>query len=445
MDSKLKRRTILAVFSAMVLIFAFMAYVNCETIERRLGVPVTGQTAPAETQTVTEQNRQSNGEKTIFGTQVGNNLAAFQYDETFFDPKLSAAEKLLLENNSNRLSLVVTSVEKDLRVQVVNAGGFLITDQSLLVTLSDNQDGNSLGEYKDLDQDGVIYIGDLKAGDYYVTLKPVAGYEVPENPTKILVKDKVEYVVIDDIDLLILTEDQVNAAAEDTGENGATEDADKSEMTDIRSENGIFGIDVSKYQGDIDWEKVRDAGVQFAIIRCGYRGSQTGCLVEDPFFAQNMRGAAEAGIPVGVYFFTQATNEVEAVEEASMVVTLCERYQLDYPVYIDTEGAGGNGRADALDAETRTTVCEAFCSTLRNAGFGAGVYASRNWLNNNLYADRLSSFETWLAEYREIPEYEGYYTMWQYTSKGSIDGIEGNVDLDISYLQPEDTEQEAVD
>ena len=110
-------------------------------------------------------------------------------------------------------------------------------------------------------------------------------------------------------------------------------------------------------------------------------------------------------------------------------------YEGGIPVFIDTEGAGGNGRADNLDEETRTLVCDAFCTTVKNAGFDAGVYASRNWLNNNLIADKLEQHIIWLAEYREAPLYQGYYQMWQYSSNGSIDGIEGRVDMNVSYLE----------
>ena len=147
-----------------------------------------------------------------------------------------------------------------------------------------------------------------------------------------------------------------------------------------------------------------------------------------------MKGAAASGLPVGVYFFTQAVNEVEAVEEASAVLELIRNYEITYPIFIDTEGAGGNGRADGLDPETRTLVCEAFCRTIENAGYTGGVYASRNWYNNNLYTDRLDNYCIWLAEYRSVPLYQGYYQMWQYTSKGTVDGIEGKVDMNISYF-----------
>ena len=115
------------------------------------------------------------------------------------------------------------------------------------------------------------------------------------------------------------------------------------------------------------------------------------------------------------------------------MVNWIKEHKIEFPVFIDTEGAGGNGRADGLDRETRTLVCEAFCRTIENAGYEAGIYASRHWYNNNLDMDKLEDYFIWLAEYREAPLYQGYYHMWQYTSKGKIDGIEGNVDLNIAY------------
>lgn len=117
-----------------------------------------------------------------------------------------------------------------------------------------------------------------------------------------------------------------------------------------------------------------------------------------------------------------------------MVLCLNGGLPLDYPIFIDTEGAGGNGRADGLDVNTRTEVCEAFCETIESAGYDAGIYASRNWFYHRLDMTRLDSHVIWLAEYREYPQYEGKYQMWQYTSGGSIDGIEGRVDFNISYL-----------
>lgn len=371
---------------------------------------------------------QKDAVETLESEQTDKNLSAFLNDPTFFDeeenPILEAAK-----DAANRLSLITTSVEKDLRIQIVDSSGQPVTGESFYVEL------DGLGKYKDLDKDGVIYIGELNAGEYYVELLPIDGYKVPVTETKIRVKDKVEYLAIEDISLLIKTEAEIDAEAEDTGVQDALNDADKTEIQKFQATGGNrkIGIDVSKWNGEIDWDKVKAAGVEFAIVRAGYRGSSTGSLVEDPYFHINMKGAATSGVPTGVYFFTQAVNEVEAVEEASAVLKLIADYKLDLPIYIDTEGAGGNGRADTLDVETRTLVCEAFCRTISNAGYQTGVYASRNWLNNNLKTERLDQYQIWLAEYRSVPLYQGYYQMWQYTSKGKVDGIEGNVDLNIRY------------
>lgn len=196
--------------------------------------------------------------------------------------------------------------------------------------------------------------------------------------------------------------------------------------------NGVLGIDVSKWNGSIDWNAVKNSGISFVIIRCGYRGSSTGVLVEDPTFRRNIQGATAAGLKVGVYFFTQAINEVEAVEEASMVISLIKGYGISYPVFIDTEQA--NGRADGLDRATRTAVCRAFCETIRNAGYSAGVYASKSWYNDNLNYGSLSGYRIWLAQYRSEPTFGNRYDMWQYTDKGTVNGISGKVDMNISYL-----------
>ena len=195
------------------------------------------------------------------------------------------------------------------------------------------------------------------------------------------------------------------------------------------------GIDVSKWQGDIDWKAVAGAGIDFAIIRVGYRGYTAGSLVEDEYFRKNISGATKAGIKVGVYFFTQAVTEAEAVEEASMAIECVKGYHLDYPIFIDTEWSGGypGGRADNLSKAQRTKVVKAFCRTVRNSGYKAGVYASKSWYQSNLYADELNEYVIWVAQYNSECTYTGKYSMWQYTSQGSVPGIKGNVDMNVFY------------
>lgn len=416
MDSKWKRTAVCVSACMCLLLLLLVLFTN---LPKRKGTADAGGEVPA---AGTQMNQDTGA-----GQQGADksNLSAFMQDEYFFDRDTKETDSLYDE--TNRLSLIVTSVEKDLRVQIVDRDNKPVEGESFYITL------NGKDEYKDLDKDGVIYIGDLPAGEYEVALKPISGYRTPLSATDVRVKDKVEYVVIDDISLLIKTEAEIDAEAEDSAEANTDGDDTEIRQTSGVSKTGVLGIDVSKWQKEIDWDKVKNEGVDFAIIRCGYRGSVTGSLVEDPYFEQNIKGARAAGIKVGVYFFTQAVNEVEAVEEASMVISLVRDYELQYPVFIDTEGAGGNGRADSLNVEERTAVCEAFCTTVKNAGLEAGVYASRNWYNNKLTAGTLESYAIWLAEYRSVPLYQGYYQMWQYTSKGKINGINGNVDLNVSY------------
>ena len=195
---------------------------------------------------------------------------------------------------------------------------------------------------------------------------------------------------------------------------------------------GARGIDVSKWNGNIDWKAVRNEGIEFVIIRCGYRGSSQGALIEDPTFRTNIKGAQAAGLKVGVYFFTQAVNEAEAVEEASMVIELCKGYGLSFPVYLDVEGS--NGRGDTISAEQRTANIRAFCGTIQNAGYKAGVYANKTWFTSKINTNKLTNYKIWLAQYAASPTYNATrYDMWQHTSKGKVSGISGNVDLNILY------------
>ena len=201
------------------------------------------------------------------------------------------------------------------------------------------------------------------------------------------------------------------------------------------------GIDVSSHNGLINWQSVKNSGVQFAMIRCGYRGYRNPVIVQDEYFDYNVRNASAVGIQVGIYFFSQATSITEAVEEANYAINLARQYNcIDYPIVIDTEMSGAendDGRADGLGVALRTNIVAAFCNQVKNSGYTPMVYASKNWLYNNLEVTRLLSYETWLAHYTNNPsiksDYQYDYKMWQYTSSGSVPGIGGNVDLNIGY------------
>ncbi len=200
--------------------------------------------------------------------------------------------------------------------------------------------------------------------------------------------------------------------------------------------SGTIGIDVSKYQRNINWQKVKNAGINFVIIRCGYRGYGSGVLVQDPMFASHITGAKAAGLRVGIYFFSQAISEAEAVEEASMAVKLANQYGINMPIAIDSEyAAGGAGRADGLSKSERTKITIAFCNTVANAGYKPMVYASKNWFSEHLSVSQFpSSYRIWVAHYAATCGYTGRYDIWQNTSKGSVDGVSGNVDMNISSI-----------
>ena len=161
-----------------------------------------------------------------------------------------------------------------------------------------------------------------------------------------------------------------------------------------------FGIDVSKYQSNIDFEKAKKAGVEFVIIRIGYRGYGSGTLVLDPMFEQHFTNARNAGLKVGVYFFSQAVNENEAREEAQGCWYVLNSRKLDYPIYFDSEASGGsNGRADGLGVTDRTKCAIAFCEEVKALGYQPGVYASTLWFRNRLDLSQLSQYPIWNAHY----------------------------------------------
>lgn len=417
MDSKKMRRMLCAMVAMFVVLVGVIAIMNLDTVERKLGI------LPAEQaeETVVIQEDTT-------GVQRGNDLSAFMRDETFFDPEVKF--RSIESYSGRRVFLVMSSVAKDLRVMIVDSMGRLVTGTPFTIKIQ------GIGEYTDSNEDGVIYVDGLRAGEYSVSLEEAQGYIVPNTITTIQVRQEIEYRVLDDIEYMILTEKDIDVEKEDKFLHSAEETADGSENTELgfANGNGRLGIDVSRWNKSIDWEKVKEDGIEFAIIRCGYRGASSGALVLDPMYEDNIKGAIRAGIPVGVYFFTQATSEVEAIEEASMVIRLIEDYDVDYPVFLDSESAGGNGRADKLDVADRIKYHKAFLETIASAGYDTGLYASKNWLNDRLDMTQMSQYKVWLAEYADVPTYDEYYHMWQYTSKGTVNGIETKVDLNLSYM-----------
>lgn len=200
----------------------------------------------------------------------------------------------------------------------------------------------------------------------------------------------------------------------------------------------VYGIDVSYYQGNIDWKKVKNSGVEFVIIRVGYRGyGSAGTLVEDPKFKTYLDGATKAGLKVGVYFYTQAITTAEAKAEAKFVLDRIKGYSLQMPVYYDIESVDyDTGRLDSagLSKAQKTALCTAFCDTIIKSGYSAGVYANYTWLNYYIDGAGLGKkYPIWLAHYTSNTNYDQRMDMWQYSGSGTVSGISAYTDVNVWY------------
>lgn len=198
----------------------------------------------------------------------------------------------------------------------------------------------------------------------------------------------------------------------------------------------LRGIDVSKFQGNIDWASVAQSGIDFAILRLGLRGYGTGELHMDDRFYENLQGAGAHGLKTGVYFFSAAVNEEEAVEEARYVLRAIEGYDLEMPIVFDTEPIYyDKARTDDLTPGQLTAITRAFCEEIKKAGYTPMIYANAKRFTTVLHLDRLSEYELWLADYRQAPDFPYRFQMWQFTEKGSVPGIQGAVDIDLYFEQ----------
>ena len=200
-------------------------------------------------------------------------------------------------------------------------------------------------------------------------------------------------------------------------------------------EISFVGVDISKTQEYVDFNKVQKAGIDFCMIRVGARGYGTGQLVLDDYFQENIKRATDAGLDIGVYFFSQAITEEEAIEEANLVLQQIAEYNITYPVafqmeYIDND----TSRVEQLEKKEKTAVARAFLQTIEGAGYTAMLYGEKEWLVNKLELILLSDYDVWLSQHEDIPDYPYKFTMWQYTNQGTVDGISGKVNLNISFI-----------
>ena len=209
----------------------------------------------------------------------------------------------------------------------------------------------------------------------------------------------------------------------------------------VSYEDGTFksrvGIDVSHHQGEIDWNAVYEDGFEFAIVRIGYRGyGEEGKLCEDTRWLENVKGAKEAGLDVGVYFYAQAINEEEALEEAEFVLNLLDGRTLDLPIVYDPESVLDEpARTDDIGGEQFTKNTKVFCERIQKAGYEPMVYANMLWEAFELDLAQLPEVPVWYADYQEVPQTPYDFSIWQYSEKGSVAGVEGPCDLDLQMVK----------
>lgn len=198
----------------------------------------------------------------------------------------------------------------------------------------------------------------------------------------------------------------------------------------------ILGIDVSKFQGKIDWKKVKESGIEFAIIRLGFRGyGDEGNIVLDSSFEQNAIQAKKAGIKIGVYFFSQAITEAEAIEEANYVLDKIKDKNVTYPVCFDLEKIKyDTARTDNLTSEQITKMTLAFCKQIENAGYTPIVYGNAKTFTTRMQLEELNNYQKWYADYQKTPLYPYEFSFWQYTETGIVKGINGNVDINLQFI-----------
>lgn len=194
----------------------------------------------------------------------------------------------------------------------------------------------------------------------------------------------------------------------------------------------VMGIDVSSHQGSVNWQSVASAGVKFAFVRLGYRGYEAGNLQNDVYVDLNLKGAREAGIAVGAYFFSQAVSAEEAKEEAQFALRILDGFSLDLPLVYDWEYVSDTARTAKVDKKTLTDCTLAFCSEVEKAGYRPMVYFNSAQVKM-LDMEQVEKYPWWLAKYDMEQEFPCRVDLWQYTNQGILPGITGNVDIDLMF------------
>lgn len=190
------------------------------------------------------------------------------------------------------------------------------------------------------------------------------------------------------------------------------------------------GIDLSSHNGSINMSYVKSSGIEFIILRLGYRKNKNNI---DKKFYENYNKAIQLGIPIGVYIYSYALNANDALKEAEFVINTVKDLKLEYPIFIDMEDADNYKVKNNVNYSTCIDICETFCNYIENHGYYVGIYANLDWLNNKINNSRLDKFDKWVAQWSKNCTYKKEFGMWQYSSKGTILGIKGNVDLNYAF------------
>lgn len=331
-----------------------------------------------------------------------------------------------------RVLLTAAPSEREMFVTVRDENNLAVTGETFFITLT-SPDGDS-ADYVTW-TDGSCYIVELSPGEYTVSMRDTEGYVSPE-PIRCTVQDK--------------TQPAADGWKRESGHIfyynaegrkavGLKNIDGKLYYFNFRGEKAAsLGIDVSCFNGHINWKAVRAQGIDFAIVRAGGRGWMSGTVYQDTFLQENLLEAGKAGLKTGVYFYSTAVNTAEARQEAGFVLEKLRGVHLDYPVFIDMELSGSypRGRADTLTTAQRVDIAHAFCRTVIGSGYSAGIYASEYYMNNFMDYRALSQYSCWLANYtgnNALPAFSGRYALWQFTDAGQLNGISGTVDMNVIF------------
>ena len=361
----------------------------------------------------------------------------------YFRAGAAVTETLPAEEQRRKVKLTSTSCGNDLRIAVRDGSDNAVTGEQFRLTLT-FPDGSTADFMTQTD--GSCYIVELVPGEYSVSMGETEGYITPET---------VKCYVIAKEENLPVKNNETQAYA-DGGvwrrENGHIffYGADGQKAVGLRNIGGklyyfnprgekasSLGIDVSCFNGYINWKSVREQGIDFAIARVGGRGWLSGRVYQDSFLEEHLIGAKNAGLKTGVYFYSTAVNAAEAVHEAKTVIKRLKGAHLDLPVFIDMEFSGRypHGRADRLPTAERVNILNAFCETLTDSGYSAGIYTGEYYMRSGMDYRFVSRYSYWLANYTEnaLPGFPGRYDVWQFTDRGRLRGISGTVDMDVIF------------